>query len=94
MKDDDGGVATETVLDSGEYSLDLFNVDFNLEITDELVARASTSRTVTRANYNDIKGGTTTSSIYGLAGHGASRGEPSLKPIESSNLDISVEWYY
>jgi len=59
-----------------------------------LVARASTSRTVTRANYNDIKGGTTTSSIYGLAGHGASRGDPSLKPIESINLDLSLEWYY
>lgn len=94
MKDDDGGVATETVLDAGEYSLDLFNVDFNLEITDELVARASTSRTVTRANYDHIKGGTTTSLIYGLSGHGASRGDPSLKPIESINLDLSLEWYY
>ena len=94
-KNPDGTNFTELVIDSGEYDLVLPNLDLNLEIMDELVARASVSKTVTRPNYNDIKGGTTAdSSIYGLSGHGASQGNPGLLPIESLNYDLSLEWYY
>ena len=94
-KNPDESNVTELVIDSGEYNLVLPNLDLNLEITDELVARASVSKTVTRPNFDKIKGGTTAdSSIYGLSGHGASRGNPSLLPIESLNFDLSLEWYY
>jgi TonB-dependent receptor len=95
--DEDGNkrIATDLVVDSGEYKLLLPNLDLNLEIMDELVARASVSKTVTRPDFDAIKGGTTADSpIYRLSGAGASRGDPGLKPIESLNYDLSLEWYY
>ncbi|MGB1290229.1 MAG: TonB-dependent receptor [Porticoccaceae bacterium] len=94
-KNPDGSNVTELVVDSGEYELLLPNLDLNLEIMDELVARASVSKTVTRPDFEAIKGGTTANStIYSLSGHGASRGDPGLLPIESINFDLSLEWYY
>jgi hypothetical protein len=46
-KNPDGSNVTELVVDSGEYDLVLPNLDLNLEIMDELVARASISKTIT-----------------------------------------------
>jgi TonB-dependent receptor len=94
-KNPDGSSVTELVVDSGEYDLVLPNLDLNLEIMEELVARASISKTITRPDFEAIKGGTTANStIYSLSGHGASRGNPGLLPIESLNFDLSLEWYY
>jgi TonB-dependent receptor len=94
-KNPDGSNVTELVIDSGEYDLVLPNLDLNLEIMDELVARASVSKTITRPDFEAIKGGTTANStIYSLSGHGASRGDPGLLPIEALNFDLSLEWYY
>ncbi len=94
-KNPDGSNVTELVVDSGEYDLVLPNLDLNLEIMEELVARASVSKTITRPDFEAIKGGTTANStIYSLSGHGASRGDPGLLPIESLNFDLSLEWYY
>ncbi|MCS5587308.1 MAG: TonB-dependent receptor [Porticoccaceae bacterium] len=80
---------------TGDYNLFLPNLDINLEITDELVARASVSKTVTRPNYNDIKGGVTVDGqTFKFKSAAASGGNPGLLPIESTNFDLSVEWYY
>jgi TonB-dependent receptor len=88
-------IASDLVNDSGKYELFLPNLDLNFEIMDELVARASVSKTVTRPDFDAIKGGTTADSpIYRLSGASASRGNPGLKPIESLNYDLSLEWYY
>lgn len=80
---------------NGEYDLQLPNFDINISLTDDVVARFSTSKTVTRPSYEDIKGGTSangTSFKYGNVS--ASRGSPGLLPIESTNFDFSTEWYY
>jgi TonB-dependent receptor len=88
-------IASDIVVDSGEYDHFLPNLDLNFEIMDELVARASVSKTITRPDFDAIKGGTTADSpIYRLSGASASRGNPGLKPIESINYDLSLEWYY
>ena len=79
----------------GSYNLFLPNLDLDLDITDTLVARASVSKTVTRAPYDKIQGGVTidgTSFKYGTAK--ANGGNPGLLPMESENFDLSVEWYY
>ena len=49
----------QNVDDVGAYDLLLPNLDFDISVTDDMVLRASVSKTVTRPNYGQIKGGTT-----------------------------------
>ena len=89
----------KNVDDIGAYDLLLPNLDFDISVTDDMVLRASVSKTVTRPNYAQIKGGTTLAglSFKGLQNSGgteASGGNPGLEPIESTNFDLSAEWYY
>ena len=95
IDDESNEVVTVFVSQSGGYDLLLPNFDMNVEFTDDLIGRISTSKTITRPNYQAIKGGTTvggTSYKYGDVS--ASRGAPNLQPIEAINLDISFEYYY
>lgn len=79
----------------GSYNLFLPNLDINIDVTDNLVARASVSKTVTRPSYDAIKGGITVDGqTFKFRDARAGGGDPSLKPIESENFDLSVEWYY
>jgi len=60
-----------------------------------LVGRFSASKTVTRPNYEDIKGGITANGTsFKQNAYEASSGNPALEPIMSVNLDFSLEWYY
>ena len=78
----------------GDYNLFLPNLDLQLSITDELVARASASKTVTRPSYNDIGGVTVDGQTFKFKSAGAGGGNPGLLPFESENFDLSLEWYY
>jgi TonB-dependent receptor len=89
----DAGVTAEEY--NGDYALLLPTFDLQLELTDDLVGRFSASKTVTRPNYNDIKGGITADGTsFKQGGYSASSGNPGLSPIKSLNLDLSLEWYY
>lgn len=79
---------------SGDYSALLPNLDFNISLTDDLVARASISKTLTRPTFRDIQGGQTIDQLVRVNGGTGSRGNPDLLPFESLNYDLSVEWYY
>ena len=79
---------------TGDYSFVLPNFDFNISLTDDLVARASISKTLTRPNYDKIQGGQTITQLVRVDGGEGSRGNPALLPYESLNYDLSVEWYY
>ena len=82
-------------IDDGEYAVFLPNLDLNVEISADLVGRFSMSKTITRPPYDALKGGTTIGGLsYKYGGVSAGSGNPSLKPIESRNLDLSLEWYY
>ena len=61
-----------------------------------MVLRASVSETITRPNYNDIKGGLSPNStqFFPNTRPQASSGNPGLVPIQSLNIDLSFEWYY
>ncbi|MBT4928665.1 MAG: TonB-dependent receptor, partial [Cellvibrionales bacterium] len=88
-------VLPEPKVSDGAYGVFLPNLDINVEISDDLVGRFSTSKTITRASYNLIKGGTTVNGqSYKYGNLSASSGNPNLRPIESRNLDLSLEWYY
>ena len=74
--------------------------DFNLDVTDEIVARFSYSKTIARPTYNNLSAAASVSPpsgptpITGRATATASSGNPSLVPLESDNLDLSVEYYF
>ena len=79
---------------TGNYDFVLPNLDINIDFTDDFKGRMSVSKTVTRPSYEDIKGGTTANGTSYKGQPSASRGSPGLKPIESTNFDLSTEWYY
>jgi TonB-dependent receptor len=80
----------------GEYDVTLPNIDIDIEPWDDIVLRASFSETITRPNYEDIKGGLIPNStqFFPNTRPQASAGNPGLVPIQSKNLDLSFEWYY
>ena len=80
---------------TGDYDHILPSLDFDIEVIENLVLRASYSKTVTRPSFTDIQGGITVNSTsFKNDGADASGGNPGLVPIESTNYDLSVEWYY
>jgi iron complex outermembrane receptor protein len=64
------------------------NVRFDLQ--KDLVGRLAVARTMARPDYSAL-GGAVTADDNTLTGNG---GNPDLKPIRSTNLDATVEWYY
>jgi TonB-dependent receptor len=78
----------------GSYSKTLPNVDFDIALNDDIKARASFSKTIARPNYNDLKGGFIWGTAPRISMGSASAGDPDLNPMESTNFDISAEWYY
>jgi len=73
------------------YDNILPNVDFDVAVTDDVKLRASYSETMGRPSYQQMGPVTTLTSVYYKT---ASSGNPGLKPMESKNLDLAVEWYY
>jgi TonB-dependent receptor len=80
--------------EKGDYDYLLPNFDFSIDVTDQLKARTSLSRTLTRPGYLDIQGGLSLSSPVRITGGTGARGNPDLEPYVSDNLDLSLEWYY
>ncbi|MGO4893634.1 TonB-dependent receptor [Flavobacterium sp. W21_SRS_FM6] len=74
------------------------SLDFDISITDELKARASFSQTIARANYDQLRTAVTGISTNGPASTGgsavATASNPALVPLQSSNFDLSVEYYF
>jgi TonB-dependent receptor len=90
------GFAADQDFDSGtgQYDYVLPSLDFKLDVRDNLVARASYSETIGRPGWNDIQGGANLAGQLRFDGGTGSSGDPGLKPLESKNIDLSVEWYY
>ncbi|HTU67656.1 MAG TPA: TonB-dependent receptor [Steroidobacteraceae bacterium] len=90
------GFAQNQAFDSGtgEYDYVLPSLDFKLDLRENLVARASYSQTIGRPGWNDIQGGANLAGQLRFDGGTGSSGDPGLKPLESDNYDLSVEWYY
>lgn len=80
---------------TGDYDMVLPSLDYDIEVSENVVLRASYSQTVTRPSFTDIQGGITVNSTsFKNTGANASGGNPGLVPIKSTNYDVSVEWYY
>ena len=82
------------VVSEADYDLTLPNIDIKMEVTDELVARFSAGKTITRAPLGNLVG---TRSLSGSPKPGSrtgSSGNTALLPFESTNMDVSLEYYY
>ena len=86
--------ASEFFTDSGDYDYLLPNFDVAIDFSDELVGRFSYSKTLTRPDYANLQSGVNIDSPIRVDSATGRRGETSLKPFESENLDLSVEYYY
>ncbi|NQY36053.1 MAG: TonB-dependent receptor [Alteromonadaceae bacterium] len=77
-----------------DYDLFLPSLDINIELTDDLLARFSYSRTVTRNNLSAMRGTTSMNDKPKIGARTGYRGNPSLLPYTADNIDLSLEYYY
>jgi TonB-dependent receptor len=95
------GVTKQAIQESNDYSNFLPNLDFDVNFTDDLVGRFSVSKTMARASLGELAANKSVTGAQGtptvlstLLPAGGSAGNPQLAPTESTNLDLSLEWYY
>lgn len=87
-----------SITEKASYDNLLPSFDFSVDLTEDLVGRFSYSTTIARAGYGSLSSvegdfGTVGSAYLGTTAT-ATGNDPSLLPLESDNLDLSVEWYY
>jgi TonB-dependent receptor len=82
----------------GNYDAVLPSIDFDINLTDEMVLRASYSETIARSAYDNLVGTLQLPAISrvnkGVTDDDATVGNPGLLPHESENWDLSFEYYY
>lgn len=88
------GAPEATTIDETDNEI-LPSASARLQITDDLQARAAFSKTVSRPAFADLNPSTayflpTSTSTDGYG----SGGNPNLDSIESTNIDLSLEWYF
>jgi iron complex outermembrane receptor protein len=88
-QDNVNGVYTPT-LDQRSYNDVLPSANFKFDLTPSLVARAAIAKTMARADYSAMVGAVSLNDTN-LTG---SSGNPSLKPVRSTNYDAALEWYF
>jgi TonB-dependent receptor len=100
--DNDFSVATtatfEPIEGAGKYNNLLPALDFQIEVMEDVVARASFSRTIARPDYGNLFAAVTAQAPNRPIANGAvalgTSGNPDLEPLISDNFDVSLEWYY
>jgi iron complex outermembrane receptor protein len=78
----------------GDCNVFLPNVDFRIDLTDNLVARAAYSKTIARSSLSAMFPATNFLNSRPGGPFIVSQGNPGLLPYTSNNIDFSVEWYY
>jgi TonB-dependent receptor len=90
--------ALQEVAGDGEYNHLLPNLDVRVDVTEDVVARVSYSKTIGRVPYANLFASTTAGAPNNPTALGGQTGgnsqDPNLLPLESENFDVSVEWYY
>ncbi len=86
---------------TASYDHVLPNLDIDVGLTDDMKARFSYSKTIARSRFDNMGAAAT-----GLGGPslptvlpgsilgGAQSGNPGILPLESDNIDLSLEWYF
>ena len=88
---DEEAVITEF---EGNYDLLLPMLDIKVDVSDDLVARASWGQSITRPTLGNMLGSLSLTQSPKVGSRSGGRGNPNLKPFKSTNLDLSLEYYY
>ena len=92
------------VTDTGDYDVTLPSIDFKLEVAEDMFTRISWGKSIARVN--DLSNLLPNQDLsirpvpveLGSTRAGGGRtggfGNPSLEPFESTNFDVTFEWYY
>jgi len=78
----------------GDHDLLLPMLDVKVDVTDDVVARFSWGKTIARAPLGNLAGGRSLSGSPKPGSRTGGQGNPSLLPFTSTNLDLSLEYYY
>jgi len=78
----------------GKHDVLLPMIDVKVDVTDDVVARASWGKTISRAPLGDLAGGRSLTGSPKPGSRIGSQGNTNLLPFESTNLDFTVEYYY
>ncbi|KPV93724.1 catecholate siderophore receptor CirA [Pseudoalteromonas sp. P1-9] len=79
---------------TGGYDVWLPMMDLRVDLTDDLVTRFSWGKTMSRAPLGDLAGVRLLSGSPKPGARTGSQGNTNLLPFESTNLDLSLEYYY
>lgn len=83
---------------NADYDNMLPSFDFDINFRDDLKGRFSYSKSISRAPYSQMSASVSGFGAVGATLNGntptANAANPSLIPLESDNVDISLEWYY
>jgi iron complex outermembrane recepter protein len=78
----------------GEHDVFLPMIDAKIDITDDLVGRISWGKTIARAPLGALAGGRSLGASTRPNSRIGGEGNTNLNPYESTNLDLSLEYYY
>ena len=79
---------------TGKHDVLLPMIDVRVDLTDDLVGRISWGKTIARAPLGDLAGARILSGSPKIGSRNGSEGNTNLKPLESTNFDLSLEYYY
>lgn len=79
---------------TGKHDMWLPMLDVKVEITEDLVGRFSWGKTISRAPLGALAGGRSLSGSPKPGSRNGGQGNTNLLPFESTNLDLSLEYYY
>ena len=79
---------------TGKHDVLLPMFDVKVDVTDDVVARFSWGKTISRAPLGFLAGGRALSGSPKPGSRTGSQGNTNLLPFESTNLDLSLEYYY
>jgi len=78
----------------GEHDVFLPMLDVRVDLTEELVGRVSWGKTIARAPLGSLAGGRSLSGSPKIGSRNGGEGNTNLQPFESTNFDLSLEYYY
>ncbi|MFT6731840.1 MAG: iron complex outermembrane receptor protein [Polaribacter sp.] len=78
----------------GEHDLFLPSIDIKAEVYEDVMVRASAGKTVSRAPLGALAGARSLSPSPKPGSRTGGSGNTNLQPFESTNIDLSVEYYY
>ena len=92
--------AQQPFSEKASYTYVLPNLDFSIDFTDQLKGRFSYGDSIARAPFGNLYAGPGAQQPSGsvlldsAARASGSSQNPALKPLESQNLDLALEWYF